>query len=303
MISAPEILDYVIRILKAADRPLVAREICNQLLNRGVILEKTELNQILWTQNDRPELIVDKNTFKWRYDPDVARQAEEAEKRKEETRREVSKNASFLEFWENIGFEFVGVKRKNTDRPFFFLREEHGQYVLVGPAGNVIRERSVLCSEPDSLLPSDFTLDQVKTAADEILKQRRRQAIDHAHETIAFLRDTELLRDDVYLGPIASRVEDAIPVAEIIFVGHVSPLEPCHLTLGWGTVLAPLYLVINILGIGVKSDTRYGVFKICAYELIKRNLVVESEGDLILTLSLEADRVYIGHEDNNRSPL
>jgi hypothetical protein len=102
---------------------------------------------------------------------------------------------------------------------------------------------------------------------------------------------------------VAVQVEDAIPVSEVIFVGNVSPLEPCHLTFGWGTVLAPVYLVVNTLGIGVRSDTRYGVFKLCVYELIKRNWAIEREGELILTLTLDNGRAYIGSKDNHRLSL
>ena len=60
-----------------------------------------------------------------------------------------------------------------------------------------------------------------------------------------------------------------------------------------------MFLVVNILGLGVNSDTRYGVFKICVYELIKRDLLTESDGDLNLRLYLESDRVHIGTEENN----
>src|SRR5206468_8320854 len=123
-----------------------------------------------------------------------------------------------------------------------------------------------------------FTLDQVKKAAEEILKERKRKAIANAHAIITFLRDTQVPPDDVYIGPAVSRVDDVIPVSGIIFVGNVSGLESCTLTLGWGTVLAPVFLVVNILGLGVNSDTRYGVFTICVYELIKQGLATESDG-------------------------
>jgi hypothetical protein len=51
---------------------------------------------------------------------------------------------------------------------------------------------------------------------------------------------------------------------------------------------------VNILGFGMFSDSRYGVFKICIYDLIKRDLVMESDGDLNLTLHLAGAQVYIG---------
>jgi hypothetical protein len=75
-------------------------------------------------------------------------------------------------------------------------------------------------------------------------------------------------------------------------------MEPCAIQCGWGTVLEPLYLVVNILGYGISSDKRYGVFKICIYELIKRALVVESDGDLKLTLTLSKNHVYIGNAEH-----
>jgi hypothetical protein len=301
MISISRLLDYVVEILKAAGHPLVARELCNELSRKGVTIEKTDLNQILWKQNNRLDLVVDKKTFKWCYDPAAAKQTEKAEKRKEEIRGEVVEQAAFLELWENIGFEFIGVWRKNTDKPFFFLREDGDSYAMVGPSGNLIHEKSVLCSKPETLNPRDFTRDQVKKAAEEILREKRRQATDHAHEIVTVLREIELLADEVYMGPTMVRVEDAIPVSGVIFVANVSAF-PETIKIGWGTVLSPLYLVVNILGFGIKSDARYGVFKLCVYELIKRELAVEFEDGFSMTVSLANDRVCIGGE-NGRSSL
>jgi hypothetical protein len=299
MIPVPRILDYVVEILKASSRPFRATDICDQLALKGVNIERTMLTQILWNQNDRSELVVDKTTFKWRYDTDAAKHVEEATKRKEEIRKEVVKNAALLEFWEDIGFDFVGVGRKGTVRPFFFLREEAGHYLLIGPTGNLLREKSQLCSNPVPLLPGEFTVEQVKRAAEELLNERRQRIIAETHEIITLLRNTELLVDEVYLGPAMIRVEDSIPVSGIIFVANVSRLEPCTFSIGWGTVLAPLYLVINTLGFGIRSDSRYGVFKICVYELIKRDLLLESEDSLTMTVILENDRICIGSEKNN----
>jgi hypothetical protein len=192
VISAPQILQYVVNILQAADRPLVAREICIELQKRAVIIDKAELNHILWKQNDRRDLIVDQKTFKWSYSPEAAIEAQRVENRIEETRKELSKHAGLLEFWENIGFEFIGVRRKNTEKPLFFLREDGDHYVLIGPTGNLLTERSVLCSEPEPIPPNDFTEDQVKKAASEIIDTRYRNSVANAHEIIALLRDTEL---------------------------------------------------------------------------------------------------------------
>jgi len=242
--------------------------------------------------------VVDKKTFKWRYDPNVARQAEEAEKRKEETRREVAKQEAFLELWESIGFEFIGVRRIDTEGSCFFLREEGDYYVIIGPAGNILREKSKLCSDPDTFSPGDFTIEQLKKAGDEFIREKQRQSIEDTREIIRYLRETDLLREEVYCGPLMVRIADVIPASGVIFVANVSALTPCTIPLGWGTVLEPLYLVINVLGFGIKSDTRYGVFKICLYELLKRDLVVESEGFLNLTVTLDAEVVSIGSGEN-----
>jgi hypothetical protein len=59
MTSVPTVLDYVAEILKSAPRPLLAKEICDQLAQTGLIIERAKLTQILWNQNDRMELIVD----------------------------------------------------------------------------------------------------------------------------------------------------------------------------------------------------------------------------------------------------
>ena len=120
-----------------------------------------------------------------------------------------------------------------------------------------------MCSKPESLLPEEFTLDQVKKAAEEILKEQRRKAVENAREFLTQLRETELLADEVYRGPVMVRIEDdgVIPASGIIFVANVSTLEPSIVTLGLGTVFQPVYLVINTLGFGIKEDTRYGVFK------------------------------------------
>jgi hypothetical protein len=41
MIEVSRILDYVVEILKASPRPLVAKEICGELRYKGVIIDKT----------------------------------------------------------------------------------------------------------------------------------------------------------------------------------------------------------------------------------------------------------------------
>jgi hypothetical protein len=70
------------------------------------------------------------------------------------------------------------------------------------------------------------------------------------------------------------------------------------MTLGWGTVLAPLYLVVDMLGFDIRSDFRHGVYKLCVYELLKRNIIVESDGGLNMKLRLEQNRVYVGSATN-----
>lgn len=92
--------------------------------------------------------------------------------------------------------------------------------------------------------------------------------------------------------------DDVIPASSIIFVANMSTLEPCVVTLELGTVFQPLYLIINTLEFGIEADTRYGVFKICVYEVMKRDLVVESEGDLNLMITLDTDGVSIGSGKN-----
>jgi hypothetical protein len=89
MIEVSRILDYVVEILKASPRPLVAREICGELRQKGVIIDKTDLNQILWKQNNRPGLSVDKQTFRWRYDAHATEEGEKTERRKEEIRKQL----------------------------------------------------------------------------------------------------------------------------------------------------------------------------------------------------------------------
>lgn len=96
-------------------------------------------------------------------------------------------------------------------------------------------------------------------------------------------------------------IDDNIPSAEIILVANVSENEPATVTLSFATLLSPVYLVINILGItGINWNERYAVFKICVHELLKNDLVMERDGDFILTLCLENDRVYIVAEKNKR---
>jgi hypothetical protein len=296
MISVSRVLDYVVEILKASPRPLVAREICSELRHKGVTIEKTDLNQILWKQNTQSGLLVDKQTFRWRYGSYAAEEAEKAEKRKQEIRKQLAQQTAFLKFWENIGFEFVGVRRERTDKPLFFLKEDGDWYWVVGPTGNLLREKANRCSSPEPMVASEFTIEQIQKAAEEVLKEHHRKFVEESHHIIRTLRETETLADEVYIGPTAIRVDDVIPVSAVIFVGNVSGLEPSTLSLGWGTVLAPFYLVINVLGMGVSSDTRYGVFKVCVYELLKQDLVKELDEGLILTLYLENDRVYIGTE-------
>lgn len=165
MISNARLLDYVVEILKASDSKMSAREICNELQIKGIAIEKTELNRILWSENSRPELVVDQQTFKWHYDRIAGRQAELAAKSKENIRTKVAAQPGFAKLWDSVGFEFLGVRRRGTDKPlFFFLREEGNAFVVIGPAGKLLREKADNYSSPDAVPPSEFTLPQVKNA-------------------------------------------------------------------------------------------------------------------------------------------
>ena len=170
--------------------------------------------------------------------------------------------------------------------------------MIIGPAGNVLREKSELCSDLDTFSPGDFTVEQLKKAGDEFIKEKQRQSIEDTREIIKYLRETDLLIEEVYCGSLMVRTEDMIPASGVIFVANVSALTPCTIPLGWGTVLELLYLVINILGSSIESDTRYGVFKICMYELLKKDLVVESDGFLKLTVTIDSDGISIGSGKN-----
>jgi hypothetical protein len=137
--------------------------------------------------------------------------AAEAAKNKEKTREQLETNAAFFELWEKVGFEFIGVWRERTDKPFFFLRQNGDYYWLVGHAGNLLVERSYKCSIPDAMSPEQFTVDQIEKAAEEILSERHRQAIERAQSIINMLRDSVSPPDDVYVGPAMVRIEDVIP--------------------------------------------------------------------------------------------
>jgi hypothetical protein len=141
-------------------------------------------------------------------------------------------------------------------------------------------------------------VEQIKKAAEEAFNDRRQKSIQRHQEIFKFLRETELLADEVDLGPAIIRVEDAIPVSGAISLAPVSRIQPCNVSLGLGTVLEPVYLVIDVLDVSNFSDSRFGVFKICMYELIKRALVAESEGNLNFTVTLENDSVYLGTGDH-----
>jgi hypothetical protein len=107
------------------------------------------------------------------------------------------------------------------------------------------------------------------------------------------LNETELLAQEVHNGPVIERVDDFIPVGCAIFVANILRLAPLVLTFGWGAVLEPIYLVVKVLGATIAPDVRYGVFKVCFYELIKRKLTHESDGDLELKLHFELDKVVL----------
>ena len=185
MIPVARILDYVVEILKASARPLVSREICSELRNKGVTIEKTDLNQILWKQNNRSGLLVDKQTFRWRYDPHAAEEAEKAESHKEQIRKQLAQQTAFLKFWEQIGFEFVGVRRKRTDKPLFFLKKDGDCYWVIGPTGNLRREKASLCSSPEPVVANEFTIEQIQKAAEEALKEHHRKFIEESRHIIS----------------------------------------------------------------------------------------------------------------------
>jgi len=194
MINESRILDYVIEILKASRSPLAAREICYNLLKKGVTIEKSALNQILWSRNNRLGLLVDKQTFKWRYDPDVAMTVEtEKTKQLEWEYRQIltdhGVSNSFCNALEHIGFEFIGVWRERTEKPFFFLKEYDDCYKVVNHTGNIMHERANICSRPESLEPTEFSGEQIKKAVNETLEEHRKKNIDLVKDIINALRD------------------------------------------------------------------------------------------------------------------
>jgi hypothetical protein len=273
--------------------PMKVREITAELNRRGIPIDKMSLNQILWKENNRAELVVDNQTFRWRYDVQAAEEKLKIEVRQQEIEGQLATKAAFLEFWKGIGFDFLGVERKGSPKPFFFLRSDGDCLWVVGPTGNLLREKTTLCSDPEEMDPNSFTPEQLNKAAEEILKERRREQIEEHRRMIGLMSETELLAPEVYVGPTIERVQDVIPVDGMIFVANVMRISPRTATFGWGVVFVPIYLVVNILGSSVEPDSRYGVFKICFYDLIKRKLTVESEGNLELKLHYEAGKVVI----------
>jgi|SRR5918994_2982113 hypothetical protein len=153
MISALRIFDYVVEILKAADRPMLAKDICVALQSKGVIIERPRLTQLLWNHNPRTELVVDKDTFKWRYDREAAQKIEEAEKRNEGLRRELGQHDIILDFWETVGLEFLGVWRERTEKPFFSSEKimtitgSLGQKAICFARGQIYAQNRTVISE------------------------------------------------------------------------------------------------------------------------------------------------------------
>ena len=299
MVRESMILDCVVEILKVSTRQLRAREICRELRKKGVDIEKTKLNQILYNRNDRPEIHRVEGTFEWRYDPGKASEAEKLRQYLQEYETRLPhqlRMAAYAKELELIGFEFTGVKRKGTDKPLFFLGENTGFYTIIGPQGNILKEKAEMCEPPEPMDPKEFTFTQVVKAIIEIVKIHEQKRMDEEQYLIRILQETNELEHEVYLGPEVISVEDSIPVDGIIFVVNVSGQVAPPLVIGARAVWEPAYLVINKLGMGIRTDVRYGVYKVCVYKLLKQGILQEQNGVLILNISMENDCVCLGTE-------
>jgi hypothetical protein len=282
------VLDNVCEALRAHGTPVAAREIVADLARRGIFIDKQSLNQILWNRNDRPALRVDEH-FRW----SLVEEAETHTLGGAVQERGESVSPEVAAFWDRLDFVFRGVRRKRGGPLFFFLGEQGTYYRLVGPNGNVLSEPASAYGEPDEFEPDQFTKGQLSRAAEEAIKDAERALAERNRAIITQVRDTELYLNDVYIGPLVAKITDSIPASAIIMVAILDKLQPHRIELGWGAILQPLYLVVNTLGFGLEDDMRYGVFKLCVYDLIKQRFAVEDEGNLVLTLQYRAGKVFI----------
>jgi hypothetical protein len=285
------IVDHVIEILKSVDRPLPAREIVRLLAARGIQIGRPALSQILWSADRnyrRSEMQVDKKNFQWTlleeqpYSPTGPVAAD-------------LPRSEILAFWSLLDFNFFGVQRKNSNTWFFFLEKQGDCYRIVGPMGNILSEEHSVCSEPEECEPIVFTSEQIIVANQEWLKIKHSEFLSRNRQLFELIRDTEHFYKDAYVGPPAARVNDFIPLDALIVIAPIVRLLDHEVKFGLAGVFSPVYLVIDVAGLGLEEDRRYGVFKLCVYDLIKKRYIVEdeNEGHLSLKMQYRDGKVYL----------
>jgi hypothetical protein len=284
------IVDNVIEVLKSAAMPIPAREIVQHLASRGIQIERHVLNQILWDSRRNPrrsEMHVDEK-FQWQIVPSSSGGKANA--------GEIgSPSDDLLALWSLLGFSFLGTRRENKGVWFFFLEEKGDIYRIVGPTGNVLSEERGICSKPEECEPNVFTPEQIKTATEECVRIKRSESLRRAKELFRLVHDSEQLYGEAYIGPLAERVTDYIPLDALLVIAPIRKMLDTDVTFGLAAVFAPIYLVVDVVGLNLEHDDRYGVFRLCAYELIKKNYLCEvnEEGMCCMVLKYHADKVYI----------
>lgn len=280
------IVDNVIEVLKSAAKPIPACDIVQHLASRGIQIERPLLNQILFNRNPRrSEMHVDE---KLRWQLVVSSGGGKA------IAVEIgSPRDDLLSLWSLLDFNFLGTRRDNKGHWFFFLEGKGDLYRIVGPKGNVLSEERGSCSEPEECEPNVFTGEQIKTATEECMRIKRSESLKRLKETFRLVHDSEELYEEAYIGPLAERVTDYIPLDALLVIAPIQKMLDTDVT--FGIALAPIYLVVDVEGFGLVPDVRYGVFRLCAYDLIKKNYLCEvnEEGMCGMVLKYHADKVYI----------
>lgn len=272
------ILDCVCAILEERDKPLLAAELVLELAQRGLQLSKPALNDILYAPEQRRDGLEHDANFRWTYVRPPATPAQGPDLQ------------SLVRMFEGLGLTFEGVRRRIGGPLFLVVDESEAGYRIVGPKGLVLHEAAELFGDREECGLLHFSFAQVEAAMRLRFEELFSSTKKNAATLLQSMLRTEFHYQDVYHGPLCERVEDVIPVTASIATAFVSDVhEICR---GPGATINPLFLVIDVQS-GVLSDSRYGVFKLGIYDLMKKGYIHVREDEIVVRLRASADGVYL----------
>lgn len=279
--EADRVLDCVCSILEERGKVLVAAELVLELAQRGVQVSKQALNEILYAPENRRDGLEHDTNSRWSYSRPTL------EKSTPEPAPQVQ---SILSMFKHLGLTFEGVRRKIGGPLFLVVDETERGYRVIGPKGLLLTEPLEAFGELEEHRREDFSGEQIFAAATLKFKEHSSSTRKYGSALLQSMIHTELHYETVYHGPLCERVLDSIPVSAAIATVFV--LAESEIRVGPGITIGPLFLVVEVHD-GALGGARYGVFKLCVYDLMKKGWVDVREDEIVLQLRAAQEGVYL----------